>query len=305
MGKFLARRLLQVPLIVVLVLTIIFFTLRLSGDPAALYVGQDARAEDLANVRRMLGLDAPLPVQYARFLVNALRGNFGQSLRYNEPALPILLERWPVSIQLAVASLVLSLLIGLPVGIVSALRRGSLLDRVSMTAAMLGQGAPVFWIGVVLIVIFSVRLRWLPASGSGTWQHLVLPSLTLGAFFASRVARFTRTAILEALPQDFVRTARAKGLSEARVLWAHIAKNAAIPVITVTGLTIPALIGGAVITESVFSWPGVGNAIIAAVYNRDYPIVQSGVFVISLLVLATNIAVDVLYAALDPRIRFD
>jgi len=305
LGKFLARRLLQVPLIVVLVLTIIFFTLRLSGDPAALYVGQDARAEDLANVRRMLGLDAPLPVQYARFLVNALRGNFGQSLRYNEPALPILLERWPVSIQLAVASLVLSLLIGLPVGIVSALRRGSLLDRVSMTAAMLGQGAPVFWIGVVLIVIFSVRLRWLPASGSGTWQHLVLPSLTLGAFFASRVARFTRTAILEALPQDFVRTARAKGLSEARVLWAHIAKNAAIPVITVTGLTIPALIGGAVITESVFSWPGVGNAIIAAVYNRDYPIVQSGVFVISLLVLATNIAVDVLYAALDPRIRFD
>jgi ABC-type dipeptide/oligopeptide/nickel transport system permease component len=305
LGKFLARRLLQVPLIVVLVLTIIFFTLRLSGDPAALYVGQDARAEDLANVRRMLGLDAPLPVQYARFLVNALRGDFGQSLRYNEPALPILLERWPVSIQLAVASLVLSLLIGLPVGIVSALRRGSLLDRVSMTAVMLGQGAPVFWIGVVLIVIFSVRLRWLPASGSGTWQHLVLPSLTLGAFFASRVARFTRTAILEALPQDFVRTARAKGLSEARVLWAHIAKNAAIPVITVTGLTIPALIGGAVITESVFSWPGVGNAIIAAVYNRDYPIVQSGVFVISLLVMATNIAVDVLYAALDPRIRFD
>jgi peptide/nickel transport system permease protein len=305
MSRYIVRRLLQVPVIVVLVLTIIFFTLRLSGDPAALFVGQDATTEDLARVRQELGLNDPLPIQYVRFLADTLRGDFGKSLRHGQAVLPLLLQKWPASLQLAFASLLLSVLLGIPVGTLTAIKRGSLVDRLGMAAVVLAQGAPVFWIGVLLIVVFSVQLRWLPASGSGTLLHLVLPSFALGAFFAARIARFTRTAVIEVLPQDYIRTARAKGLPEQRLLWTHVARNAAIPVVTVTGLTLPSLIGGAVITEAVFSWPGVGNLIIASVFNRDYPVVQAGVFVIALFVLLTNIAVDLLYVFLDPRIRFE
>jgi peptide/nickel transport system permease protein len=305
MSRYIVRRLLQVPVIVVLVLTIIFFTLRLSGDPAALFVGQDATTEDLARVRQELGLNDPLPIQYVRFLADTLRGDFGKSLRHGQAVLPLLLQKWPASLQLAFASLLLSVLLGIPVGTLTAIKRGSLVDRLGMAAVVLAQGAPVFWIGVLLIVVFSVQLRWLPASGSGTLLHLVLPSFALGAFFAARIARFTRTAVIEVLPQDYIRTARAKGLPEQRLLWTHVARNAAIPVVTVTGLTLPSLIGGAVITEAVFSWPGVGNLIIASVFNRDYPVVQAGVFVIALFVLLTNIAVDLLYVCLDPRIRFE
>ena len=304
MSQYVLRRLLQVPVVVLLVLTIIFLTLRLSGDPASLFIGQDATAADLARIREMLGLNDPLPVQYLRFVGDALRGDFGKSLRYGTSALDLLIQRWPASLELAFASLLISVLIGIPVGTLSALKRGTLVDRLSMVAVLLGQGAPVFWIGVMLIQVFAVNLRWLPASGHGSLAHLVLPAFALGAFFAARIARFTRTAVLNVLPQDYLRTARAKGLSEMVVLWRHVAKNAAIPVVTITGLTLPALIGGAVITEAVFSWPGVGSMIITSVYNRDYAVVQAGIFVISLFVVFTSILVDLLYAHLDPRIKY-
>jgi peptide/nickel transport system permease protein len=252
----------------------------------------------------MLSLDQPLPVQYIQFVVKAFRGDFGDSLRYGRPALSVLAERWPASIQLGLAAFLLAMFVGIPAGALSALKRGSILDRFAMILVLIGQGAPVFWLGVMLILVFGVQLRWLPASGSGSLRHLVLPAITLGAFFTARVARFTRTAILDVLHEDYLRTARAKGLSEGRILLTHLAKNAAIPVVTVLGLTLPVLVGGSVITEVVFSWPGVGSMIIGAVYNRDYPLVQAGVFAIALFVMLVNVGVDVMYAYLNPRIRY-
>jgi len=304
MTKYVIRRLLQMPLVLLLVLAIIFVTLRLSGDPTTLFLRQDSTPEDRLRVRAMLSLDQPLPVQYIQFVVKAFRGDFGDSLRYGRPALSVLAERWPASIQLGLAAFLLAMFVGIPAGALSALKRGSILDRFAMILVLIGQGAPVFWLGVMLILVFGVQLRWLPASGSGSLRHLVLPAITLGAFFTARVARFTRTAILDVLHEDYLRTARAKGLSEGRILLTHLAKNAAIPVVTVLGLTLPVLVGGSVITEVVFSWPGVGSMIIGAVYNRDYPLVQAGVFAIALFVMLVNVGVDVMYAYLNPRIRY-
>lgn len=305
MLKYLIRRLLQMPVILLLVLSIIFVTLRLSGDPATLFVSQEATPEDIARVREELGFSQPLYVQYLRFLADTAQGQFGLSLRYGQQAFEVLLQRWPATLQLALASLLLSVAIGIPMGVIAALKRGSLLDRVTMLTVLFGQGAPTFWIGVMLILVFGVQLRWLPVSGAGTLRHLILPSVTLGIFFAARVARFTRTAILEVMPQDYLRTARAKGLKESAILRLHIAKNAAIPVVTIVGLSLPALIGGAVITETVFTWPGVGTMMVQAVYNRDYPVVQAGVFVIAIFILLTNLLIDLTYAWLDPRIKYD
>ena len=304
MTKYVIRRLLQMPLVLLLVLAIIFVTLRLSGDPTTLFLRQDSTPEDRLRVRAMLSLDQPLPVQYIQFVVKAFRGDFGDSLRYGRPALSVLAERWPASIQLGLAAFLLAMFVGIPAGALSALKRGSILDRFAMILVLIGQGAPVFWLGVMLILVFGVQLRWLPASGSGSLRHLVLPAITLGAFFTARVARFTRTAILDVLHEDYLRTARANGLSEGRILLTHLAKNAAIPVVTVLGLTLPVLVGGSVITEVVFSWPGVGSMIIGAVYNRDYPLVQAGVFAIALFVMLVNVGVDVMYAYLNPRIRY-
>ena len=304
MTKYVIRRLLQMPLVLLLVLAIIFVTLRLSGDPTTLFLRQDSTPEDRLRVRAMLSLDQPLPVQYIQFVVKAFRGDFGDSLRYGRPALSVLAERWPASIQLGLAAFLLAMFVGIPAGALSALKRGSILDRFAMILVLIGQGAQVFWLGVMLILVFGVQLRWLPASGSGSLRHLVLPAITLGAFFTARVARFTRTAILDVLHEDYLRTARAKGLSEGRILLTHLAKNAAIPVVTVLGLTLPVLVGGSVITEVVFSWPGVGSMIIGAVYNRDYPLVQAGVFAIALFVMLVNVGVDVMYAYLNPRIRY-
>lgn len=305
MSRYFVRRLLHIPIIILLVLTFIFFSLQLSGDPTTLFLTQESRPEDVIRVRQRLGLDDPLPVQYARFIMRGIQGDFGDSLRYNQPASKLLLNRFPATLELAFTSILFSLLIGIPVGTISALRKGSWLDRFLMAGILLGQGVPIFWIGIMLIIIFSVSLHWLPASGAGTWKHLVLPSFTLGAFFAARIARFTRAALINVLPEDYVRTAHAKGLSKPLVLWRHVGRNAAIPVVTITGLTIPSLIGGAVLTEAVFSWPGIGSFIVTAVNNRDYPVVQAGTFVIALFVGLLNIFVDIIYTVLDPRIQFE
>lgn len=304
MTEYLLRRLLLVPVTLLGVLTIVFIALRLSGDPASLFVGQDATVEEINSVREKLGFNDPIIVQYVRFLGDAVQLDFGKSLRYGEPAFQLLVRRWPATLELASFSLLISLLVGIPLGTISALNRGTVLDTVSSILALIGQAAPVFWIAMMLILVFSINLRMFPASGMGTFRHLILPGFSLGAFFAARVARITRTAVLDTAGQAYVRTARAKGLHERQILLIHISRNAAIPVITILGLSIPSLIGGAVMTEAIFAWPGVAGFIVTAVNNRDYPVVQAGVFVIAIMVSATNLLVDLLYTYIDPRIKF-
>ena len=280
-----------------------FLLLRLSGDPATLFVGQDATAEQVERVRHELGLDRPLIVQYGQFLFKAAQGDFDRSLRFNRPALEMVLVVLPDTLRLALTSLALAALVGVPVGAVSALYRGSLLDSVITVLTLLGQSLPVFWLGILLILLFAVDLHWLPTSGSDTLAHLVLPAATLGAFFAARFAQLTRSGLQEVLAEDYIRTARAKGLRERVVLFGHALRNVAIGQVTVAALTFSALLGGAIVTETIFAWPGLGRLLLEAVNNRDYPLVQATVFVIALFVTLANVIADLLYAALDPRIR--
>lgn len=303
-ARYVLRRVLLIPITLLGVLTIVFIALRLSGDPASLFVGQDATASEIEAVRERLGFNDSLIVQYTRFLKDAAQLEFGRSLRYGEPAFALLLKRWPATLELASFSLLIALLIGIPLGTISALKRGTLLDTLSSIFSLIGQGAPVFWIAMMLILVFSINFKLFPASGRGTWRHLILPSVSLGAFFAARVARITRTALLDTISQPYVQTARAKGLTETQILIIHISRNAAIPVVTILGLSIPSLIGGAVMTEAIFAWPGIAGFIVNAVYNRDYPVVQAGVFVIAVMVAVINLAVDVLYTYIDPRIQY-
>jgi ABC-type dipeptide/oligopeptide/nickel transport system permease component len=250
-----------------------------------------------------MGFDDPLPVQYWRFLRGAVRGDFGNSLRHDEPALPLVWQRLPATIELTAFALGIALLLAIPVGIVSAVFRNTPIDYASTTFALVGQAMPTFWLGIMFILVFSVALQLLPSSGRGTWRHLLLPALTLGLFTTARIMRLTRSGMLEVLGQDYVRTARAKGANERGVVWKHALKNAGIPVVTIVGLELGTLLGGAVITETIFAWPGVGRLSVQAIYNRDYPLVQAAVFVLASTFVVINLAVDVLYTYLDPRIR--
>ncbi len=303
--RYLVRRLIQIPFTILGILTIIFFLMRLSGDPATLFASQNASVEDLAAIRERMGFNDPLIVQYGRFLLDILRGDFGNSLRYDQSAFWLIARRIPATLKLAFASLLFSVLIGVPVGVVSALKRDSFIDKLSMLFVLIGQGAPVFWIGIMFIMIFSLQLKWFPASGDGSFKHIILPSFTLGLFFAARIARFTRSSIIEVKHEHYIRTAQYKGLTPKGVFYKHIAKNAAIPVITIIGLSLPSLIGGAVMVESIFAWPGFAGFIVTAVSNRDYPVVQSGVLFMAIFVAIINLLVDVIYCLLDPRITYD
>lgn len=303
MLRYVARRLFQSVFVLLGVSIIVFALLFLTGDPAALMLPVDASPEQLAQFRRQLGLDDPLPVQYARFLGGVVRGDFGTSLRSREPALPLVLERLPATLQLAFAAFALSVAIAIPLGILSAVRRRTWVDRAAMSFALLGQSVPVFWLGIMLILLLSVQMRWFPSGGRGGPETLVLPMITLGLFGTARTARLVRSGMLEVLRQDYVRTAYAKGLRRATVLRRHALKNALIPVITILGLDLAALLGGAVITETVFSWPGVGRLVVTSIQGRDYPVVQAAVFAIASSYILINLLVDVVYAYLDPRIR--
>ncbi|HXG03819.1 MAG TPA: ABC transporter permease [Candidatus Binatia bacterium] len=285
------------------VVTLVFLALRLSGDPAATMLPGEASVEELAALRRTLGLDQPLAVQYVQFLVGALTGDFGVSFRHQQPALPLVLERLPATLELAFAALLLSVAVALPLGIVAALHRGRLGDVLAMAFAVVGQATPYFWMGIMLILVVSVELGWLPTSGRGTLQHLILPAVTLATHFAASLARLTRTSMLEVLGQNYVTTARAKGLPERAVILAHALKNAAVPVVTLVGLQFGTLLGGAVVTETVFAWPGVGRLAVQSIFVRDYPVVQAGVLVLALAFVVINLLVDLLYGLLDPRIR--
>ena len=303
MLEFVARRLLHTALVTVGVVTLVFVALRLSGDPAASMLPGDASVDELRDLRHALGLDRSVPAQYVAFMRDAARGDFGESIRHQQPAFGLVLERLPATLELAFAALVLAVVVALPLGIVAAIYRGRVVDVVAMGFAVVGQATPYFWMGIMLILVVSVELAWLPTSGRGDWRHLILPAVTLGTHFAAAIARLTRTAMLEVLGQQFVTTARAKGLGERRVVLAHALKNAAVPVVTLIGLQFGTLLGGAVVTETIFAWPGVGRLAVQSIFVRDYPVVQAGVFVLALVFVGINLLVDLLYGALDPRIR--
>ena len=303
MRAYVLSRLAQTALVVVLSLTAVFGMVRLSGDPVLLFMPMDIQAKDVNEFRQRLGFNDPLAVQYARFMGGAVRGDFGESLRYRSDALGLVLERLPATLLLGGTALGLTLVLAIPLGVVSAVRRDSLFDHAATVATVLGQATPGFWLGLMLIYLFSVHLRWLPTGGTGTLAHLVMPSVVLAAFFAARIARLTRSAVLEVLGEDYVLTARAKGLAETRVIAKHALRNSAIPIITLAGLEAGQLLGGAVITETIFAWPGLGRLTVQALLNRDFPVVLAAVFLISVMYTLINLAVDLLYGWLDPRVR--
>ena len=292
---------------VLLGVSIVVFTIirLIPGDPAQVMAGQNATRDVVEGIRNTLGLDRPIVVQFGIFLRNAARGDLGRSLFNGAPVVEELGQRFPRTIRLAVASMLVASLIGIPAGILSATRHLSWVDSIVMTLALVGVSMPVFWLGLNLILVFAVRLRWLPAIGHETALHLVLPSITLGAASAAIIARMTRSAMLEVLRQEYVRTARAKGVAESIVIRRHALRNGLIPVVTVVGLQLGTLLSGAVLTESVFAWPGVGRLLVDAVLARDYPVIQGAVLLIATTFVFLNVLVDMLYGALDPRIRYE
>jgi peptide/nickel transport system permease protein len=303
MRAYVLSRLGQTALVVFLSLTAVFGLVRLSGDPVLLFMPTDIQAKDVEEFRQRLGFNDPLAVQYARFLGGALRGDFGQSLRYKQDALGLVLERLPATLLLAATAVALTLVVAIPLGVISAVRRDTFVDHVATLAAVLGQAVPGFWLGLMLIYVFAVQLRWLPTGGRGGVTHLVMPATVLAAFFAARIARLTRSTVLEALGEDYVMTARAKGLRGTRVIGKHALRNAAIPILTLAGLEIGQLLGGAVITETIFAWPGLGRLTVQALLNRDFPVVLAAVFITSATYTLINLAVDLAYGWLDPRVR--
>jgi peptide/nickel transport system permease protein len=282
---------------------VVFALVHLSGDPVQLMVSPDAPPDVVATTRHALGFDRPLYEQFARYLGNAAHGDLGVSLRMNRPVTTLILERLPATLQLTLAALVIAVLVAIPAGIVSAVKRGTVVDRLAMAGAVAGQAVPIFWLALLLIALFGVRLRWLPVYGSGSLAHFVLPAVSLSTIIMGRLARLVRSSMLEVLGQDYVRTARAKGLGELRVIVVHALKNASIPIVTLLGLQFAQLLGGAVVTETIFAWPGIGRLVVEAIFNRDFPVVQGVVLVVSLIFVAVNVLVDLSYAVLDPRIR--
>ena len=303
MSTFLVRRLLQSLIVLFGVSFVVFAILHLTGDPALVLLPPDASIEDVKRFREAMGFNDPFLVQYGRFLKGALQGDFGQSVRHGEPAFGLVVERMPATFELAGAALLLALCLAIPAGIVSAVRRNSAVDYVATVVALFGQSLPTFWLGIMLILLFSVQLQLLPSSGRGTLEHLILPALTLGLFTTARITRLTRSGMLEVLNQDYIRTARAKGVSDPPVVWKHALKNAAIPIVTIVGIELGTLLGGSVITETIFAWPGVGRLSVQAIANRDYPVVQAAVFLLASTFVLVNLMVDVVYTYLDPRIR--
>ena len=305
MRTFLFRRLLQSLVVLFGVSFVVFAILHLTGDPALVLLPPDASSEDVRRFREVMGFNDPFFVQYGRFLKGALQGDFGQSVRHGEPAFGLVLERMPATFELAGAALALALALclAIPAGIVSAMRRNTALDYLATVVALFGQSLPTFWLGIMLILLFSVQFHLLPSSGRGTLEHLILPAVTLGLFTTARITRLTRSGMLEVLNQDYIRTARAKGVSDPPVVWKHALKNAAIPIVTIVGIELGTLLGGSVITETIFAWPGVGRLSVQAIANRDYPVVQAAVFLLASTFVLVNLLVDVVYTYLDPRIR--
>ena len=302
MSAFLIRRLLRFVVVCIGVSLVTFAILHASGDPVALIM-PEAPESDRVMLRAALGLTDPLPTQFVRFVANATRGDFGKSFFHREPAFKLVMERMPTTLALTCLAVLLAIAVSLPVGIYSAVRRNTLLDHVATVVVFLGQSMPVFWIGIMLMLLFAVQWRLLPVSGWDSWASMVLPAVTLGAFTMPLFMRLIRSSMLEVINLDYVRTARAKGVSEWLVICRHALRNAALPIVTVIGLQFGLLLGGAVLTETVFAVPGVGRLIVGAIRQLDFPIVQAGVFLLAIIIVTVNFLVDVLYVYLNPTIR--
>ncbi len=304
MPAYLARRALGALWALIGVAIVVFLILHLTGDPAAVMMPPESTRAEIDAFRHAQGFDRPLAVQFAWFAVSAAHGDLGLSLRHQEPAMGLAVQRLPATIVLAGAAFLIVALIGVPAGILSALRPRTWIDYGARSVALIGQSAPTYWIGLMLILLFAVRLGWVPASGIGDWRNLVLPAATLGFFSTAKIMRLTRAAMLEVLAADYLRTARAKGLTATRVALGHGLRNAWLPIVTQLGVELGTLLSGAIITETVFAWPGVGRLAVQAVFERDFPVVESVVLLTATIFVVLNLVVDLLYAVLDPRIRY-
>jgi len=302
---YLARRALGAIYVLVGVAAIVFLILHLTGDPAAVMMPPEATTQELAQFRHVHGFDRPLLVQFASFAGAAVRGDFGDSLRNGTPALGLALERLPASGELAFCALTLAVGFAVPIGVLAALRRNSSLDLLARVFALVGQSMPVYWLGIMLVLVFAVQLGWFPTGGIGGPRHLVLPAITLGLFTMAKIMRLTRAAMLEILRSDFLRTARAKGVSPLQLVVHHALRNAWLPIVTVVGIELGTLLSQAIITETIFAWPGVGRLAVQAIYDRDYPVVEVVVLLSASIFVIVNLLVDLSYAALDPRIRYE
>ncbi len=303
MRRYITRQLLQLVVVIIGISLLAFTILHVLGDPVLLLLPQNAGKEEFERYRRLLGLDQPLYVQYWKFASRAALGDFGTSWYADTPAFTLVLERMPPTIYLTLAGFFVALLIALPLGILSALKRHSWLDSLCTALAVAGQAMPLFWLGIMLIIIFAVRLRALPASGYGTWQHFLLPSFCLGAALAPITMRLVRSGVMEVMSMEFIKTARAKGVAEPMVVVKHAFRNACIPVLTVLGLQFGQLLGGAIITETVFAWPGVATLTVESIRNQDFPVVQCAVVLLALVIVTVNLVVDLVVGLIDPRIR--
>jgi peptide/nickel transport system permease protein len=303
MRRFVAGQLLQFVVVIVGISMLSFAILHVIGDPVLLLLPQNAGKEEFERYRHLLGLDQPVTVQYWKFVSRAVRGDFGKSWYTDTPAFRLVIDRLPPTIYLTFAGLGVALLIAIPLGVLAALKRHSLIDNLCTVLAVAGQAMPIFWLGIMLIIVFAVRLKALPASGYGTWQHFVMPAFTLGAFLAPITMRLVRSGIIEVMNMEYIKTARAKGVGEAMVVVKHAFRNACIPVITVLGLQFGQLLGGAIVTETVFAWPGVATLTVDSIRNQDFPVVQCAVVMLALIIVAVNLIVDLITGLIDPRIR--
>ena len=305
MWSYIGKRLIMLIPVLIDISIFVFLIMHMTpGDPAMLMLGESAPFEELENLRRELGLNEPLPVQYFNWLKRALSLDLGRSLRTRRLVIDEIKDRLPATLELALAATLLSVAVGVPIGVISATKPNSPIDNVSMISALAFVGMPVFWQGIMLILIFSVNLNWLPSSGRlGGLKYLILPAFTLGTASMASIARQTRSAVLDVIRQDYIRTARSKGLAERKVIIGHALRNALIPVVTIIGLQLGALMSGAVITETIFAWPGIGRLVVDAIRNKDFPVIQGTIMAFALLYAVINLVVDILYAFLDPRLR--
>lgn len=305
MKRYVIARVFSGILVIFLALTAVFFMLRLSGDPVLLFAPMDTSRQDMDLIRERMGFNDPLLVQYGRFMQDAVQLDFGNSSRERRPAMDVVTDRLPATLQLGVAALAISVVIGIPLGILSAVKHGSGWDKLARILSVLGQAVPGFWLGVILIMFFSVRLGWLPTSGRGGWDHLIMPAVTLSAFSMARYARLTRSTFLDVLGQDYIRTARAKGLTQNLILWRHAFKNASVSLITMTGLEIGNLIAGAVVVEQVFAWPGMGRVMVQSLLNRDFAVVTAAVVLFAAMYTLCNLIADLAYGWVNPTVRLN
>ncbi|HSF33404.1 MAG TPA: ABC transporter permease [Candidatus Tectomicrobia bacterium] len=303
MQRYILRRVFQSVLTLLVLSVLIFIVCRLTGDPVLLMLPDDASPEDVAQLRVALGLEKPLPVQYWLFLSSALRGNFGRSIKGQVPVMYLIEERLPNSLKLALVSLLITVVLAFPLGVAAAVKKGTSIDTVANLLAVLGQSLPQFWVGMVLIQIFAVHLRWLPVAGTGSVWHYILPGFTLGWFLVAGIMRLLRSSMLDVLDSEYVKLARIKGVSGWSVVWKHALKNAVMPVLTFAAIYVAILITGAILVETVFAWPGIGQLIYQGIVYRDFPVIQAVVLLTAVIVVTVNLIVDISYAYLDPRIR--